>query len=56
MCSLFILRQAFGCELCLEFIWLENKLLKVVVTSKSLSLICCPAQFTARLKERPRAV
>lgn len=42
-------------ELCLEFIWLKNKLLKVVVTFKSPSLICCSGQFSAHLKKQPKA-
>ena len=53
MCLFLTLWHGSGRELCLEFIWLKNKLLKVGVTFKSLSLICCPVQFSAHLKKQP---
>lgn len=55
MCLSLTLWHASGHELCLEFIWLKNKLPKAVVTFKSLSLICCPVQHSTRLKKQPES-
>lgn len=53
MCLFLTLWHASGHELCLEFIWLKNKLPKAVVTFKSPSLICCPVQHSTHLKKEP---